>query len=153
MSMTDRAPVAEVAERARLLAAALAELPADIPTPTHVQVYTSTITDRVEISWLLFGGETGDDLDAQKSIAADVIRILGGKWEKQPDDLFEFTQRRGAVKFNVMVHREAVCTRVVTGTRKVTRTVPAPDAPTVEITETVEDVEWVCAPVLAEATA
>lgn len=57
----------------------------------------------------------------------------------------------GPFGFNVWVEREKVCRRVVTGIREVTRTVPAPDAPMVQVTETVEDVEWVCEPLLAEA--
>lgn len=53
---------------------------------------------------------------------------------------------------NIITDREAVCRRVVTGTREVTKTVPAPGADTVEVTETVEDVEWVCdEPLLAGA--
>lgn len=58
--------------------------------------------------------------------------------------------RAGALHVRVWVDRAEVCERVVTGTREVTRTVPAPDAPMVEVTETVEDVEWVCSPLLAE---
>lgn len=58
----------------------------------------------------------------------------------------------GPLFVRVWVARDEVCTRVVTGTREVVKTVPAPDAPTVEITETVEDVTWVCEPLLAEAT-
>ncbi|MFI6304332.1 hypothetical protein ACIBCH_20875 [Amycolatopsis thailandensis] len=49
--------------------------------------------------------------------------------------------------------REQVCERVVTGTETVTETVPDPEklaeVPTVEVTKTVETVEWVCRPLLA----
>lgn len=51
--------------------------------------------------------------------------------------------------------RDAVCERVVTGTREVTEEVPDPDAlasvPKVTVTKTVEDVEWVCKPLLDAA--
>lgn len=54
----------------------------------------------------------------------------------------------------VYADREEVCERVVTGTREVTEQVPDPEAlaavPTVEVTKTVEDVEWRCVPLLAE---
>lgn len=57
------------------------------------------------------------------------------------------------VKLNVFASRDQVCERVVVGTEQVTRQVPDPDAlaavPTVEVTETVEQVEWICRPMLA----
>jgi hypothetical protein len=151
MSISDRAPLTEVIEHARLLTAALSHLPAAVPTPTHVSIYTYAGADHVEIRWLLFGEDTAHDLEAQKSIAADVVRILGGNWEKSPGELFGFSQVRGAVHYDVMVHREAVCRRVVTGTEEIVSLVPAPDAPMVESVETIETVEWVCEPLLAKA--
>jgi hypothetical protein len=49
-----------------------------------------------------------------------------------------------------------VCERVVTGTRLETKEVPDPEAlkavPLVTVTETVEDVEWRCMPLLADLT-
>jgi hypothetical protein len=57
------------------------------------------------------------------------------------------------VRVDAFGHREEVCERVVTGTETVTKTVPDPEAlatvPTVEVTEEVETVEWVCRPLLA----
>lgn len=58
--------------------------------------------------------------------------------------------RAGGVHVRVWVDRNEVCERVVVGTREVTKTVPSPDAPMVEVTETVEDVEWICSPLLAD---
>ena len=59
----------------------------------------------------------------------------------------------GAVVAKVLANRSDVCERVVTGTETVTKTVPDPErlaeVPTVEVTETVEHVEWVCRPLLA----
>lgn len=55
----------------------------------------------------------------------------------------------GTMRLDVYAHREQVCERVVTGTEKVTKQVPDPAAPTVEVTEEVETVEWVCRPLLA----
>ena len=63
----------------------------------------------------------------------------------------------GPVVIQPYDNREAVCERVVTGTREVTKEVPDPEAlasvPKVTVTETVEDVEWRCHPILDEAVA
>jgi uncharacterized protein related to proFAR isomerase len=59
----------------------------------------------------------------------------------------------GTVKFDILAFREEVCERVVIGTETVTKTVKDPavlaTVPDVEVTETVEKVEWVCKPLLA----
>jgi hypothetical protein len=55
----------------------------------------------------------------------------------------------------VLCDRNEVCEKVVTGTREVTKEVPDPEAlaavPKVTVTETVEDVEWRCHPILDAA--
>ncbi|PRY35299.1 hypothetical protein [Umezawaea tangerina] len=62
------------------------------------------------------------------------------------------TLEYGPLNFTILGDREAVCEKVVT-TETVTRTVPDPavlaTVPLVEVTETVENVEWVCKPLLA----
>lgn len=65
--------------------------------------------------------------------------------------LFELKRDFGAVEMHASFWRSTVCEKVVT-TREVTNLVPDPsvEVPLVEVTETVEDVEWVCLPVLAE---
>ncbi|MCW2545391.1 MAG: hypothetical protein JWM40_2943 [Frankiales bacterium] len=59
----------------------------------------------------------------------------------------------GPIELHVYAQRDAVCERVVTGTREVTKEVPDPEAlaavPTVTVTETEDIVEWVCGPLLA----
>lgn len=61
--------------------------------------------------------------------------------------------RFGEVGLYVYAGRGEVCERIVTGTREVTKEVPDPKAlaevPKVTVTETVEDVEWKCTPLLA----
>lgn len=51
--------------------------------------------------------------------------------------------------------RHEVCERVVIGEREVTESVPDPEAmrgvPLVEVTRKVEDVEWVCHPIMGDA--
>lgn len=59
----------------------------------------------------------------------------------------------GPVHVTALTGRDQICERVVTGTREVTEQVPDPDAlaavPLVEVTRTVEDVEWRCGSLLA----
>lgn len=78
----------------------------------------------------------------------------GGKVDKQvSDEMYNLVLRWGPVGAGALAYREQVCERVVTGTRQVTKTVPDPErlaqVPTVEVTETVEQVEWRCTPLLA----
>lgn len=60
----------------------------------------------------------------------------------------------GGLRIHVYAQREQVCQRVVTGTREVTETVPDPEAlkavPQVAVTKVVEDVDWICHPLLAD---
>lgn len=59
----------------------------------------------------------------------------------------------GGVELHVYADRDAVCERVVVGTETVTKTVKDPEAlaavPEIEVTEQVEQVEWICSPLLA----
>jgi hypothetical protein len=93
---------------------------------------------------------------------ATFAKVLPGPVEKvyeDDDQTFGFRLRGlfGGVKFEVIAPRAEVCTRIVKGTREVTREVPDPAAlaavPTTTVVETVEDVEWVCSPLLSEAPA
>lgn len=58
-----------------------------------------------------------------------------------------------AVRLSLATSREEVCERVVVGTEQVTKTVPDPEllakVPEIEVTETIEQVEWRCRPLLA----
>jgi hypothetical protein len=61
----------------------------------------------------------------------------------------------GGFTVNALAWRSQVCERVVVGVHEVTETVPDPEqlakVPTVEVTKQVEQVEWVCRPLLAAA--
>ncbi|WKN47114.1 hypothetical protein [Nocardioides sp. Arc9.136] len=109
--------------------------------PTHVPV----------AQWLIFGDQN------QKETAAQVVRSLGGHWDKGRrhggGDLFDFTKEYGGgVRAEVVVDRDEVCERVVVRTETVT--IPATDLqviePQPERTETREVVEWRCAPLLTD---
>jgi hypothetical protein len=94
----------------------------------------------------------------KKAQIAEFVRAglrSGARVEKRViGDWFAATLHFGAgVDIDVTAQRDEVCERVVTGTKTVTKTVPDPEAlatvPTVEVTEEIEQVEWVCRPLLA----
>lgn len=78
----------------------------------------------------------------------------GARVEKiHNDDTFVLALSWGEVVAYAYADRRDVCTRVVTGTHEVTRTVPDPHAPRITETVIVEDVEWKCLPILASTMA
>jgi hypothetical protein len=85
------------------------------------------------------------------------VRAFPGRKEKDANDgTYRVAATLHGVRVEVVAYRETVCERVVTGTREVTREVPDPDAlaalPKTVVTETVEDVEWICQPLTADRT-
>lgn len=124
---------------------AIAELLDDVELP-HEPYITNSVTGVVTAHWYLMHDT---DEPGQKSAAAAIIRTVGGHWDKTDryDGQIAWQQERDGVVFHVAVTREAVCERVVTGTKKIT--VPAVEAQP-ERVETVEDVEWRCMPLLAD---
>ncbi|WP_433078977.1 hypothetical protein ACQP1P_38855 [Dactylosporangium sp. CA-052675] len=91
----------------------------------------------------------------QRTKLADIARAMG-RAEKSTDFEFAVWRRFSGVVLAAYAERNEVCERVVTGTREVTKEVPDPAAlaavPKVTVTETVEDVEWVCQPLLKPAS-
>ena len=88
---------------------------------------------------------------AGKAHGATIDKTYNGQWAGA-----NLNWADGAVTLRVTADRNEVCERVVTGTDTVIRTVPDPAAlaavPTIEVTETVERVEWICKPLLADDT-
>lgn len=89
-----------------------------------------------------------------RAAMAEAARVFPCTWTKNAgEDFFDLNGKLAGLNIELSAPREAVCTRRVTGTREVTREVPDPDllarVPMVEVTETVEDVEWDCGPILA----
>lgn len=89
---------------------------------------------------------------------ATIARAMG-KANKAPggvEGTFIVSRSFAGLAVYAQADREEVCERVVLGTRDVTEEVPDPEAlkavPKVIVTKTVEDVEWRCMPLLAEAT-
>jgi hypothetical protein len=85
------------------------------------------------------------------------MRTAGVKVEKHQGEKYAGVDIKfgGRLSLHVYTDREEVCERVVIGTREVTEEVPDPEAlaavPKVIVTKTVEDVKWVCSPLLAPA--
>jgi hypothetical protein len=141
-SMTETDTRAEYVAGLRALADLL-EANTDVPVPTYG-------ADRWQpIRWVI----TGESAAEQKAAIAAVVRAVGGTWAKRStgknDDLFTFDGRLAGLYLDILTHRETVCRRVVTGTREVTATIPPA---TKEVTVTEDIVEWICEPLLAEAT-
>jgi hypothetical protein len=95
--------------------------------------------------------------DAREGMA-QFARVFPGSLDKKTRegggaDYFDLVGTLHGVKVQATAFRDQVCTRVVKDVREVTEEVPDPDAlaavPTVTVTKTVEDVEWVCEPLLA----
>lgn len=137
---------ADYIEGLRQIADFLAEHP-EVPLPHHVSgpVRLGSPAFYIYIT-------SGD----QRETVATVARAMG-KAEKRADDSLQryqvFRQFAG-ITLVASADRNEVCERVVTGTREVTVEKPDPAAlaavPTVTVTETVEEVEWVCQPLLAK---
>lgn len=126
-------------------AADLIEAHPGLPVPV-VFAYSS---GQVDVTWQLMNGATKD---TQRDAAQQILRAVGGKWQKKPwDDRFDFEQDRDGLNLQIYTHRDQVCERRVVGTEAVT--IPASEAIPAqpERTEEREIVEWDCSPVLAEA--
>ena len=92
-------------------------------------------------------------LGSDRAAFVDAVRALPGRLDKSvAADTYVVRAELEGIAVEVVAYRKDVCERVVTGTREVTKSIPDPDVevPTVEVTEVVEDVEWVCSPLLAE---
>ncbi len=120
----------------------------DLPALPHVT--SNTLTGKVHATWMLFGDH--HDLAEQKAQAASIVQAIGGHWDKGGGDSYSrFVQGHDRFVLEVIVDRPAVCERVVVGTHAEERVVPAVEAAAEHVvTETVEDVEWVCGSLLSD---
>lgn len=88
---------------------------------------------------------------------AELVRRIGGRWDKEHDDSFFKARKEIAegVVAEIAAWRENVCERVVVGQREIEVTEPDPEAvaalPQVTQTKVIEDVEWRCPPLLGRA--
>jgi len=122
----------------RKLADLLEQRP-ELPTPYHGDIYGA-------------GPLTCYMLTAEREAFVAAVRALPGVAKKAIErDTYRVSTTLDGLGVEVVAYRDNVCERVVTGTREVTKTIPDPNitVPVVEVTEVVEDVEWVCTPLLA----
>lgn len=95
---------------------------------------------------------SGDNPRAEMAAAR---RALGVPMDKKPrdDGYFDMTGTIHGLHVTLNAYRKDVCERIVVDTYEVEIEEPDPVAvaalPKVKRTEVVEDVEWVCAPILA----
>jgi hypothetical protein len=111
----------------------------DLPLP-----YTGTAS---RLLWI--AGLSEDHAELARTFARNIPGVLR---KNVRGDVFDLIGDIQGLHVQLIVDRDAVCERVVTGTETVTRQVPDPSVvvPTVEVTEVVEQVEWVCSPLLAD---
>jgi hypothetical protein len=101
-------------------------------------------------------GESREDLAALARAALAAGATVAKDVEA---DSYNLELRLGPLKLMALANRSAVCERVVLGTDEVTEMVPDPEyvapelpaAPLVQVTRTVDRVEWRCTPLLAES--
>lgn len=89
--------------------------------------------------------------DARERMAAAARAIPAGAWAKQAGDTyFKLDGKLAGLNVQLAAHRDAVCTRVVTGTED--REVEEEVTPAVvrKVVKSVEVVEWQCGSILAD---
>lgn len=88
-----------------------------------------------------------------KEVFQRVARMLERGAKRELGGNLHLDRSFGMVKVSAYTARENVCRKVVVGTSEVTREVRDPEmleqVPLVTVTETVEEVEWVCGPIFA----
>ena len=93
-----------------------------------------------------------------KELARTFARLIPGQVRKEARGTdFDLVGSVAGLKVQMILDRDQVCQRVVTGTTETTREVPDADAlakvPTTTVTETVEQVEWQCGSLLSSVDA
>lgn len=111
------------------------------------------------LSIMHLSGYDEESRATERAAFAETVRAFPGQREKRAwaadsgTAYFDVDAQLEGLHVRVTAFRDTVCDRVVTGTREVTREIADPTAlaavPTVTVTETVDDVEWVCQPLLA----
>ena len=102
----------------------------------------------------IYAHPSQEDTAAALGRLARIGKAAGATVSKAIDDKrHDLVLMFGAVRVEVLASRDQVCDRVVVGTKTVTEEVPDPEAlaavPTVTQTREVEEIKWVCRPLLA----
>jgi len=114
----------------------------ELPLPYHGR--------NSDLLWIESGTDT-------LPVAQTFARTIPGSIDKrirEQDGAFDLLGQIHGLRVAMILNRDAVCTRVVTGTREVTEEIPDPAAlaavPKTTVTRTEEVAEWVCQPFLAD---
>lgn len=148
MSVTADTPVSADPARTEKVAALfelalLLEQHPEIPIPFEL-----SRAGHLSINFL--HGGTDDELRDQLLETARAIPGTARKrvWGGEELAYYTLDCKVGSINIELTAYRDAVCQRIVTGTREVIEEVPDPAVvvPTVTVTKTVEEVEWRCEP-------
>lgn len=151
MNDTDRTATEQDRDLAQNLAAGLRNLAQFIETnPELAYGFEPTLAQSGINVHLHYQGDAVADLAEYAQAAAR----YGAKVTKDISDrMHNLYLDFAGVKAHVLADREEVCERIVTGVETVTKTVPDPEklaaVPLVEVTEEIEQINWVCRPLLA----
>lgn len=118
----------------------LLEAHPEVPLPANGQSFSP-------MQWVVTSA------DDQRADLAVIARALPGRVEKEARDDSPYFKLRGRIAglhLTAYADRDEVCTATVVGEETVTRTVPDPAAPMVEVTETRNVVQWRCEPLMAD---
>lgn len=110
----------------------------------------------------LYGGEYTPlavylvgEKNQREQLAAWAKAIPGRKSKVDRDNRLDLKGAFHGLHISVTVARDEVCEKVVLGTHEVTEEIPDPEllaaVPIVSVTRTVEDVQWICHPLLPES--
>lgn len=150
--MTDTDKRAAYIDGLRQIADFLAEHP-EVPLP-HLGAYAED-SPLPAMSIYVYG----DDPRAVMASIARAMTDAGGAVQKRVKDStasFQVWREFAGLVLVATASRGDVCERVVTGTTEITEEVPDPEAlaavPKVTVTKVIEDVEWVCQPLLKPAS-
>ncbi|MGH9895625.1 MAG: hypothetical protein ACREA0_27310, partial [bacterium] len=96
--------------------------------------------------------------EKQREQLAAWARVMPGRKDKKTrDGYYDLIGAFRGLGLQLICDRNEVCEKVVTGVREVTEEVPDPEllaaVPKVLVTKTVEEVEWHCTSLLADARA
>lgn len=141
---------AEYVKGLRALADALEANPESLPLPYYGNDTRNTI-------YFLHADDPRASLAAATHALPCSFRKRVTDYGDGSRETFRLEGELHGLRLELVAYRDAVCERVVTGTAEVTKTVKDPEAlaavPEIEVTETIETVEWVCSPIMAAAPA
>lgn len=75
---------------------------------------------------------------------AKCVKMIGPCTKRESNGYFDVFRMFGPIELQAIIPRGQICDKVSLGTKTITKEVPDPNAPTITITEEVEQFEWKC---------